>query len=75
MLELDLKGLNCPLPILKTKKFLMNITGGDLVSVYTTDTASMIDLKTFCDKTGNILISQSQKDGIITTVIRRRDDV
>lgn len=73
MLELDLKGLNCPLPVLKTKKFLMNIEDGTLISIYTTDPASEIDLRTFCDKTGNILVSQSQNNGIITTVIKRKN--
>ena len=71
MLELDLKGLNCPLPVLKTKKFLMNIEAGTQLMIYTTDPASLEDLKDFCAKTKNVLISQSQNGGVITTVIQR----
>lgn len=72
MIELDLRGLNCPLPVLKTKKFLMNIDSNVDICIYTTDPASEVDLKDFCFKTGNILISQHQKDGIITTVIKKK---
>ncbi|MCE2706504.1 MAG: sulfurtransferase TusA family protein [Proteobacteria bacterium] len=73
MIELNLKGLNCPLPVLKTKKFLMSIDANTKICIYTTDPASLSDLKDFCKKTGNILLSQSQKDGIITTVIQRKN--
>ncbi|MFN8771249.1 MAG: sulfurtransferase TusA family protein [Neisseriaceae bacterium] len=72
MIELDLRGLNCPLPVLKTKKFLMNIEKEAEIAIYTTDPASINDLKEFCEKTGNILISQNQEKDIITTVIRKK---
>ena len=71
MLELDLKNLNCPLPVLKTKKFLMNLATGTQVKIYTTDPASLTDLSDFCAKTQNILVSQEQSSGIITTIIQR----
>jgi tRNA 2-thiouridine synthesizing protein A len=72
MLELDLKGLNCPLPVLKTKKFLAQLDSGEVVTILTTDPASLIDFKEFCQKSGNILISQEQVENIITTIIQRR---
>lgn len=72
MLELDLKGLNCPLPILKTKKFLANLEPGESVTITTTDPASTEDFQDFCRKTGNILLKQNILDGIITTQIKRR---
>lgn len=72
MIELNLSGLNCPLPVLKTKKFLTNLESGESVKIITTDPASIKDLQDFCDKTGNILLSQSQEQQLITTIIKRR---
>lgn len=72
MLELDLSGLNCPLPILKAKRFLSNLEPGVIVKIITTDLASMTDFQDFCKKTGNILLNQNDANGIITSVIKRR---
>ncbi|MEN9945938.1 MAG: hypothetical protein RLZZ293_324 [Pseudomonadota bacterium] len=72
MLELNLTGLNCPLPVLKTKKFLANLESGCLVQVITSDPASLVDLEDFCTKTGHILISQETTNNLITSVIKRR---
>ncbi|MDQ5920159.1 MAG: tRNA 2-thiouridine synthesizing protein [Pseudomonadota bacterium] len=72
MLELDLKNLNCPLPVLKTKKFLSSLAGGEQVKIMSTDPASLFDLQDFCKKTGHKLINQTQNDGIITTIIEHR---
>ena len=72
MLKLDLSGLNCPLPVLKTKKFLSQLESGEQVSILTTDPASLNDLKEFCQKTGNKLVSQEQSETLITTIIERR---
>lgn len=72
MVKLDLCGLNCPIPVLKTKKFLMTVDNGTVVTIYTTDPASKDDLKDFCDKTGNILISQNHENNTITTIIKKK---
>lgn len=72
MLELDLSGLNCPLPVLKTKKFLAQLDSGEKVKITTTDPASLIDLQDFCQKSGNTLISQEQENNAIITIIQRR---
>ncbi len=72
MLELDLSGLNCPIPVLQTKKFLSGIESGISVRILTTDPASIIDLQEFCHKTGNTLISQEQLADKIYTIIKRR---
>ncbi len=72
MLQLNLNGLNCPLPVLKLKKFLMHVEYPELVQITTTDHASIIDFKEFCLKTGNTLISQNIDNGIITTIIQKR---
>ena len=72
MIELDLTGLNCPLPVLKTKKFLATQVSGAMVKIATTDPASIIDLQDFCNKAGHKLIEQTTFNGIITTVIEHR---
>lgn len=70
--QLDLKGLDCPLPVLKTKKFLANLTPGAIIDVITTDPASLFDLQDFCTKTGHILLEQKQEHGVIYTQIKHR---
>ena len=72
MLKLDLKNLNCPLPVLKTKKFLATMQSKEIVLIETTDLASKKDLTDFCNKSGNILIEQSEENGIIKTLIKRK---
>lgn len=73
MLKLNLSGLNCPLPVLKLKKFLMDIGPLEIVQVTTTDPASIDDFEEFCLKTGHKLISQIIDNGIITTLIQKRE--
>ena len=72
MFELNLNGLNCPLPVLKTKKFLANLEAGHIVKIITDDPASLNDLQDFCSKTGHKLIAQNTKDNIIYTIIEHR---
>ena len=72
MLELNLSGLMCPLPILKTKKFLANFDSGTQIKVITTDPAAELDLQDFCNKTGNILISQEEIEQQLISIIQRR---
>lgn len=56
--ELDTRGLNCPLPILKAKKSLTSMTSGQLLRVVATDTGSLRDFQAFCKQTGNDLVEQ-----------------
>lgn len=72
MLNLDLKNLNCPLPVLKTKKFLATIQSKETVLIETTDPTSKKDLAEFCQKSGNILLNQIEENGIIKTLIERK---
>jgi tRNA 2-thiouridine synthesizing protein A len=72
MLELNLSGLNCPIPVLQTKKFLSNVESGISVRILTTDPASIVDLQEFCHKTGHILINQEQVADKIYTIVKRR---
>ncbi len=58
--ELDVRGLNCPLPILRSKKSLANMTSGQVLRIIATDPGTVIDFQVFSDQTGNILLSLSE---------------
>ena len=60
--ELDARGLNCPLPILKTKKALGELTAGQVLKVVSTDAGSVKDMEAFAKQTGNELLA-SQAEG------------
>lgn len=57
---LDARGLNCPLPILRTKKALNTLQSGDTLKVVSTDPGSVKDIASFCEQTGNALLSSQQ---------------
>ncbi|MBI3902931.1 MAG: sulfurtransferase TusA family protein [Nitrosomonadales bacterium] len=61
--ELDARGLNCPLPILKTKKSLADMASGQILKVVSTDCGSVKDMQAFANQTGNPLVSQSEENG------------
>jgi tRNA 2-thiouridine synthesizing protein A len=71
MVELDTRGLNCPLPILKAKKALKEVAAGDTLRVVATDPGSVSDFAAFCRTTGNDLVEQSEENGVYTYVIRK----
>jgi tRNA 2-thiouridine synthesizing protein A len=58
--EVDARGLNCPLPILKAKKALSELSSGDVLKVISTDSGSKRDFETFARQTGNVLIHQAE---------------
>jgi len=68
---LDAKGLNCPLPILKAKKALKSLDGGQVLEVVSTDPGSVADFAAFCRTTGNELMEQNEAEGIYTYLIRK----
>ena len=71
--EIDTRGLNCPLPILKAKKALSGMQSGQLLRVLATDAGSMRDFQAFARQTGNELVAQVQGDGgVISHMLRRR---
>ncbi|OUW06440.1 MAG: hypothetical protein CBD16_00150 [Betaproteobacteria bacterium TMED156] len=70
--DLDLSGLCCPLPILKTKKMLGNLKSGQLIYVTSTDSGSYSDFKYFCENTGNDLISREEKESKFYFLIRKK---
>ena len=61
--ELDARGLNCPLPILKTKKSLADMTSGQVLKVVSTDAGSVKDMQAFANQTGNTLVSSTEEKG------------
>ena len=70
--EIDTRGLNCPLPILKAKKALTELQSGQLLKVVSTDGGSMRDFQAFSRQTGNELVEQQAVNGEFIHVLRRR---
>jgi len=70
--ELDTRGLNCPLPILKAKKALAEMASGELLRVVSTDPGSVRDFQAFARQTGNELVEQSNDGSDFAHVLRRR---
>ncbi|RZJ11794.1 MAG: sulfurtransferase TusA family protein [Rubrivivax sp.] len=70
--EIDTRGLNCPLPILKAKKALAEMQSGDLLRVVATDPGSMRDFQAFARQTGNELVEQDTAGADFIHVLRRR---
>lgn len=58
--ELDARGLNCPLPILRCKKALAEVTSGQVLKVMATDPGSVKDFQAFCKQTGHELLSMQE---------------
>ena len=70
--ELDTRGLNCPLPILKAKKALADMRSGEVLKVVATDPGSMRDFQAFARQTGNELIEQESSNDEFIHFLRRR---
>ena len=71
-LELDTRGLNCPLPILKAKKALAGMSSGQLLRVVSTDAGSTRDFQAFARQTGNELVEQQTVGSDFIHVLKRR---
>ncbi|MEB4591105.1 sulfurtransferase TusA family protein [Candidatus Thiothrix sp. Deng01] len=69
--ELDARGLNCPLPILRTKKAINGLTSGEILKVIATDPGSVKDMEAFCKQTGNEMVSSSEARGEYTFMIKK----
>lgn len=68
---LDTKGMNCPLPILKTKKAIKGLASGETLEVLSTDPGSVKDMEAFCKSTGNKLLSSAEDGGVYTYEIEK----
>jgi tRNA 2-thiouridine synthesizing protein A len=69
--RLDLKGLKCPLPVLRANKALRALTTGDVLEVAATDPASAKDFETYCQTAGHDLLVREEADGVYTFRIRK----
>ena len=70
--ELDTRGLNCPLPILKAKKALADMRSGEVLKVVSTDPGSTRDFQAFARQTGNELVEQAANGVEFVHYLRRR---
>lgn len=70
--ELDTRGLNCPLPILKAKKALTTMQSGQTLKVVSTDTGSVRDFVAFAKQTGNELVLQETVGNDFVHILKRR---
>lgn len=70
--ELDARGLNCPLPILRTKKSLNDMTTGQVLKILATDPGSVRDFQAFSRQTGNELLMQSEIGGEFHFLMRKK---
>lgn len=69
---LDLQGLKCPLPILRTKKALATLPSGTVLTVLATDPGAPDDFAAFCRHTGHELLESRADDGVFTLVVKRK---
>jgi len=70
--ELDVRGLVCPLPILRTKKSLSEMTHGQVLKIMATDPGAVIDFQVFADQTGHELLSSFEITGEYLFYLRKR---
>jgi len=70
--EIDTRGLNCPLPILRAKKALSDMSTGQVLKIVATDPGSMRDFQAFSKQTGNELLAQHTIDREFIHFVRRR---
>jgi len=70
-LELDCRGMSCPLPVLKTKNAITGLSSGEILKMISTDPGSVADMAAFSRRTGNELVDQSEGDGEYTFWFRK----
>ena len=70
--DLDARGLNCPLPILRAKKALSDMTSGQVLRILATDPGSVKDFQAFCKQTGNELLSHAEAEKEYTFFMKKK---
>ena len=70
--DLDVRGLNCPLPILRAKKALIGLTAGQVLRVLATDPGSVKDFQAFAKQTGNELLSHTEASQVFTFLLKKK---
>jgi tRNA 2-thiouridine synthesizing protein A len=71
---LDVKGLSCPLPVLRANRALRGMRAGEKLRVLATDRAAVADFRSFCRETGHDLLAFAEEAGVFSFTIRRRKD-
>jgi len=71
---LDVKGMNCPLPVLRANRTLRGLTPGARLRVLATDRAAVADFHAYCRETGHNLLAWSEEAGTFSFLIRKRED-
>lgn len=71
MVTVDARGLNCPMPIVRTAQAVKTLAIGDLVEILATDPGSVKDMAAWARSTGNALVAQSVDDGVYRFVIQK----
>jgi tRNA 2-thiouridine synthesizing protein A len=71
--RLDLKGLSCPLPIIKTAKAMKELAPGQLLEAFATDPGSVADFKAWAKVTGNPLVEAGEDGGVYRFVLRKKE--
>lgn len=71
-LEVDASGLNCPLPLLRLKKAIMEVGSGDIVKIIATDPAAHLDIGVYVDQTGHQLLGLTRQDNVQVFYIKKR---
>ena len=69
--QIDARGLNCPLPILKAKKAIASVSTGEVIKILATDPGSVKDMQAFCSQTGNELLESNQEDGAFVFLLKK----
>ena len=69
---LDVKGMNCPLPVLRANRVLRGLAPGERLRVLATDRASVSDFRAYCRETGHDLVAFGEEAGVFSFTIRRR---
>ncbi len=72
---LDVKGLACPLPVLRAKKAMREVAPGETLEVLATDPGAAADFKAFCQTTGHTLVETREDAGVFAFVIRKKGTV
>jgi tRNA 2-thiouridine synthesizing protein A len=70
--EIDTRGLNCPLPILRAKKAFSDVQSGQVLKIVATDPGSVKDFETFAKQTGHALLSHAEANGEFTFFMRKK---
>jgi tRNA 2-thiouridine synthesizing protein A len=71
-LEVDASGLNCPLPLLRLKKALMEVQSGDVIKIIATDPAAHLDIGVYVDQTGHQLLELTKEVNVQVFFIRKK---